>query len=219
MTRVGRPLGSAFAGRAGIELILLGCPMMCLMPTESLRSRITTLHVHAGVSIHAPARGATRALPDLSAAFERSFNPRARAGRDYCRHESAPARQHVSIHAPAWGATSAALAAYMPSSVVSIHAPARGATRADRIRIRRCDRCFNPRARAGRDAHRCTAAARRLAFQSTRPRGARPVDGRATSRVTYVSIHAPARGATRRDRGRSPASRVSIHAPARGATV
>jgi len=53
---------------------------------------------------------------------------------------------------------------------------------------------FNPRARAGRDWHKKT---KRILFwfQSTRPRGARPVlDDELMSRL--VSIHAPARGAT-----------------------
>ena len=80
------------------------------------------------------------------------------------------------------------------------------------------DACFNPRARAGRDARLLTACAGRSVsihapargatyariqitahawFQSTRPRGARP-SGRGTVRgVPSVSIHAPARGATR----------------------
>ena len=99
------------------------------------------------------------------------FNPRARVGRDAlaifaetspgvfqstrprgarpnCRRIFARYRD-VSIHAPAWGATSS-VAARRPSS-----------------------RCFNPRARVGRD--RCAACYRpaRILFQSTRPRGAR----------------------------------------------
>ena len=56
-----------------------------------------------GVSIHAPARGATVLQP------------------------LAPVRPHVSIHAPARGAT-VKLALFEGDSYVSIHAPARGAT-------------------------------------------------------------------------------------------
>ena len=97
------------------------------------------------VSIHAPARGATAGVAATTST--RSFNPRARAGRDT--GSFAPIRRYaVSIHAPARGATFAALDK-MPANAVSIHAPARGATRTSRRDLS----CFR--------------------FQSTRPRGAR----------------------------------------------
>ena len=97
--------------------------------------------------------------------------------------------------------------------------------------------CFNPRARAGRDVqynlHEVLTP-----FQSTRPRGAR-LTGEHVDVCEYVSIHAPARGATvgsvpttplasfnpRARAGRDDEvlkkyfqTTVSIHAPARGAT-
>ncbi len=55
--------------------------------------------------------------------------------------------------------------------------------------------CFNSRAREGRDA---TGAPPKIEkkFQFTRPRGARLVAAQNLSRKCYVSIHAPARGAT-----------------------
>ena len=78
-------------------------------------------------------------------------------------------------------------------------------------------------------------------FQSTRPRGARHAPGYDQRKSRYVSIHAPARGATGRrypailggscfnpraregrDKGKTRTLRprfVSIHAPARGATM
>ncbi len=57
-----------------------------------------------------------------------------------------------------------------------------------------------------------------MAFQSTPPRGGRPVIAD-TSRLSFlVSIHAPARGATRRCISTEARHGVSIHAPARGAT-
>jgi len=77
---------------------------------------------------------------------------------------------------------------------VSIHAPARGATY--QLKHLYEENRFNPRARAGRDLLLVLPIFPRL-FQSTRPRGARhiiePLDP-----DTYVSIHAPARGATNR---------------------
>jgi len=79
---------------------------------------------------------------------------------------------------------------------VSIHAPVRGATSSSQGKNRE-KKCFNPRARAGRDAIHAYSA----------------------KRMFRVSIHAPVRGATwicsQRPAGRA---RVSIHAPVRGAT-
>ena len=98
------------------------------------------------------------------------FNPRAHAGRDFCRHFRR-AVLDVSIHAPTQGATSVFRPAlctcdvsiHAPTQgatfiffvifkliVVSIHAPTQGATSGHAITVRR-DRCFNPRAHAGRD--------------------------------------------------------------------
>ena len=55
-------------------------------------------------------------------------------------------------------------------------------------------------------------------FQSTRPRGARRRCIGGLPVPCAVSIHAPARGATRRRVESDTGRRVSIHAPARGAT-
>ena len=97
------------------------------------------------------------------------FNPRARRGRD---HQIPPllAKHRVSIHAPAGGAT-VTCHPLPPVYPVSIHAPAGGATtvnwttssitafqstrpqgaRPCQTGKRRENRCFNPRARRGRD--------------------------------------------------------------------
>jgi len=99
------------------------------------------------VSIHAPTRGATRAAP------------------------CSVLTGVVSIHAPTRGATALAGAARALTHV-SIHAPTRGATpeSADRVPAWKC---FNPRAHAGRDWSYPAPRPSVLAFQSTRPRGAR----------------------------------------------
>ena len=55
-------------------------------------------------------------------------------------------------------------------------------------------------------------------FQSTRPRGARHASAVNMLSRNHVSIHAPARGATRASAEATSAACVSIHAPARGAT-
>ncbi len=58
----------------------------------------------AGVSIHAPAGGAT-CIRSTYLLWEKGFNPRARGGRDPLSSALAILSQDVSIHAPAGGAT------------------------------------------------------------------------------------------------------------------
>ena len=55
-------------------------------------------------------------------------------------------------------------------------------------------------------------------FQSTRPHGARHADSYNLRKQLFVSIHAPAWGATPNDVNGMGAEQVSIHAPAWGAT-
>jgi len=100
----------------------------------------------------------------------------------------------VSIHAPAWGATAAATLANQPRQG------------------------FNPRARVGRDVVADRAIREYCRFQSTRPRGARLVVGRTKDSIVFVSIHAPAWGATACIIVNMVYTIVSIHAPAWGAT-
>ena len=107
--------------------------------------------------------------------------------------------------------------AYDPmANDVSIHAPARGATQtADTSK--RAEKFQSTRPRGARHTARdCSDASTR--FQSTRPRGARPFFVYEGLGADKVSIHAPARGATREHRPRHRQAHVSIHAPARGAT-
>ena len=167
----------------------------------------------AAVSIHAPAREATRCSAVPAEPCTSGFNPRPRAGSDSAKMTTC-ATYAVSIHAPAREATQF-VDPRERHLVVSIHAPAREATWMPPVR--RWRSCFNPRPRAGSD-----------------------IVGRGPSRIEQVSIHAPAREATSSStRARSPmrfnprsragsdvprprllASRslVSIHAPAREAT-
>src|SRR6185437_13042095 len=81
--------------------------------------------LYPGVSIHAPARGATLRGCGRARVHQR-FNPRTRAGCDLPEER---------------GERCAA---------VSIHAPARGAT--SQARTPRVRKCFNPRTRAGCDS-------------------------------------------------------------------
>ena len=124
----------------------------------------------------------------------RCFNPRARKGRDtsLSKYTASPTCFNPRARK---GRDPQEDDARAPHLGVSIHAPARGATGARRGCEEGAPR-FNPRARKGRDSWRGDVTA-----------------------IRVVSIHAPARGAThgmRRGRG---GARVSIHAPARGATA
>ena len=79
--------------------------------------------------------------------------------------------------------------------MVSIHAPAWGATFC-RMRCAGRPLSFNPRARVGRDYAEKDERNWSYMFQSTRPRGARPGIKYNGVEIFYVSIHAPAWGAT-----------------------
>jgi len=67
---------------------------------------------------------------------------------------------------------------------VSIHAPAWGATRYPEVDFREV-KCFNPRARVGRDLATGMMLPMRGMFQSTRPRGARPEALKAEEAALY----------------------------------
>ena len=122
------------------------------------------------ISIHAPARGATRDqsvhFPDLK----------------------------ISIHAPARGATAACIIA-ATSKDISIHAPARGATPQTQ-ELHRSHPNFNPRSREGSDSLSCRLGSSTTIFQSTLPRGERRKEIPGAYNTFCISIRAPARGAT-----------------------
>ena len=123
-----------------------------------------------GVSIHAPARGATELPKPIDNAHVVSIHAPAR-GATAIEADMREARE-VSIHAPARGATPRAIRSSTPPPV-SIHAPARGATSPRSIPCETRS-CFNSRAREGRDFWTWLMFIERLLFQFTRPRGARP---------------------------------------------
>ena len=146
------------------------------------------------VSIHAPAWGATcraagggnrvsgfqstlprgeRRLRVQRVIVSRCFNPRSRVGSDELRiKEGKP--YLVSIHAPAWGATWPCRRAFSARSLVSIHAPAWGATAHPGPDVAHGGR-FNPRSRVGSDGSDGFKSRYRHRFQSTLPRGERPL--------------------------------------------
>ena len=170
--------------------------------------------VHLGVSIRAPAKGATR-------------------GFAAARHPA-----HVSIRAPAKGATrrvqrlECARQGFDPRSREGSDADAR-ARRFFMI-------CFDPRSREGSDPRRLSLTGVSGWFRSALPRRERPYTVKKPRRTRPfrsalprrerrasalwhvspdpVSIRAPAKGATVGDLGQQLVLAVSIRAPAKGAT-
>ena len=165
------------------------------------------------------------------------FNPRSREGSDPFRN--APAAHHpvISIHAPAKGATEMHLRAGGRVSI-SIHAPAKGATRrvSCSTRYRRFQSTLPRRERLVFLRHIQDTCS----FQSTLPRRERQLPPTRATAGSRISIHAPAKGATRcgcsdklfkchfnprsregsdeMDHHDCPMIDISIHAPAKGAT-
>ena len=160
-------------------------------------------------------RGARPAQDQANRAVSKSFNPRAHAGRDATSNTAATITAAFQSTRPR-GARRRAARCRVYRGSVSIHAPTRGAT-ARLAAKTTCCASFNPRAHAGRDTSIQTRV-RRGTFQSTRPRGARPVTPQCNVSSASVSIHAPTRGATRHLPEIRAPGRVSIHAPTRGAT-
>ena len=118
----------------------------------------------AGISIHAPAKGAT---PDqvFTAAYEGHFNPRSREGSD-SRRQPTDGIDNISIHAPAKGATRSRLS-YTANSLFQSTLPRRERRPADRSCSSRL-RYFNPRSREGSDPRKYMHMILR-GFQSTLP--------------------------------------------------
>ena len=145
------------------------------------------------------------------------FNPRAREGRDILTLHKMADLKDVSIHAPARGATRELCGLGVFAREFQSTRP-RGARPVSSSSSSICSSFQSTRPRGAR--HACGIIAPHHAkFQSTRPRWARHHRLLFGGRDIAVSIHAPARGATiDRHVAEAARERVSIHAPARGAT-
>ena len=144
------------------------------------------------ISIHAPTRGATKAMIILlsPATIFQSTLPREERRYNYNILNNIC---DISIHAPTRGAT------FIPAiditvSIISIHAPTRGAT-TNPSSSAFMDRYFNPRSHERSDCSNESFLKRYC-----------------------ISIHAPTRGATSRRVADIKEKIISIHAPTRGAT-
>ncbi len=147
--------------------------------------------VGSTISIHAPAKGATK----LATAMRQLMA--------------------ISIHAPAKGATVHSFQV-LPGLTISIHAPAKGATYMF-VHAPCRNEYFNPRSREGSD--NCVPRYS-LYPENFNPRSREGSDKCAISAVLYslISIHAPAKGATSNSEMQQLSFYISIHAPAKGAT-
>jgi len=146
----------------------------------------------AFVSIHAPARGATRRSGGMSSSLS-CFNPRPCARGDLREKPPQAGSQSFNPRPCARGDDLPQLTTAVPS-------------------------CFNPRPCARGDGQQRRG---RTADERFNPRPCARGDEIDRHRDIHqiVSIHAPARGATRLEGTGQGQGRVSIHAPARGATT
>ena len=199
---------------------------------------IQSQHEISEISIHAPARGATR-IGVCTRAVPSDFNPRSRKGSDHYIPDNFILRKNFNPRSRKGSDASNSCNKHVVL-LISIHAPARGATRTASF-LKFTLLHFNPRSRKGSDTHRKMMMVTLMIFQSTLPQGERLNDKTTLDGIADISIHAPARGATsaRRKPARNtddfnPRSRkgsdklaayedlgytpISIHAPARGAT-
>ena len=111
----------------------------------------SSLHIHAGISIHAPRVGSD-CCPIFKTPQARNFNPRSPCGE---RQDSAVVLFCSAIFQspnPGWGATAAACLVYVLCFLISIHAPRVGSDRRDTDLLRNL-RDFNPRSPCG-ERHR-----------------------------------------------------------------
>ena len=146
------------------------------------------------ISIHAPAKGATNPSPSCVASTN-NFNPRSREGSDH-RLANFGKSSHISIHAPAKGATPHGLAVCNLLAIFQSTLPRR-----ERLFNSVCIIQLNifqstlPRRErpVGQYFQHCTQK-----FQSTLPRRERPIPHGFYLLSLYISIHAPAKGATHR---------------------
>ncbi len=102
------------------------------------------------ISIHAPTRGATRLQKSKDRRLS-NFNPRTHEGCDMVDRQIRALFEYISIHAPTRGATNPVSKSFA-NRLISIHAPTRGATTFTHLNYITVYK-----------------------FQSTHPRGVRPV--------------------------------------------
>ena len=120
------------------------------------------------------------------------FNPRSREGSDLLTADRQAQPLQISIHAPAKGATTLPLPPIYGN--------------------------FNPRSREGSDQLSPTYNTDHIDFNPRSREGSDAMTQNLLLRRLWISIHAPAKGATYRSAAKDFGFVISIHAPAKGAT-
>ena len=170
----------------------------------------------SGISIHAPAKGATGEIPTV---FHRknNFNPRSREGSDPNGYTLVHINTYFNPRSRE-GSDEPTFSKISPICRISIHAPAKGATRElEEYLPTICN--FNPRSREGSDISSSYFLRYSRQFQSTLPRRERLRSVLELFLSHMISIHAPAKGATSSLPQKTRGNKISIHAPAKGATA
>ena len=161
-------------------------------PVRGATDEFATSRMVLTISIHAPVRGATTANCTCVSPNLWHFNPRSREGSDPEYPRRIGGCLPISIHAPVRGATTA-------PDAVNVHPEFQSTLpwgeRPWSRRSRLINFYFNPRSREGSDFFEFSS----ILF-------------------TFISIHAPVRGATFVAVQDSTLAQISIHAPVRGAT-
>ena len=167
----------------------------------------------------------------------RGFNPRSHEGSDNKRTTETMDNKPFQSTLPRRERL-AEVSARCGNRYVSIHAPTKGATVSERD-ILRSVHCFNPRSHEGSDGGRSDDVLHGTGFNPRSHEGSdRCCPGRKPGHVSFnprshegsdvsscgfslnpvVSIHAPTKGATKKQINALKAGVVSIHAPTKGAT-
>ena len=148
-------------------------------------------HFATTISIHAPAKGATKKAMEIKSykKFQSTLPRRERR----CIRDICPIDLRISIHAPAKGATKD-FKAGMYFSFISIHAPAKGATAC--WYLGNVCQNISIHAPAKGATLKKSVLIMLLEFQSTLPRRERLVCLKLFDSFQAISIHAPAKGAT-----------------------
>ena len=169
------------------------------------------------ISIHTPAKGATRARRSNIWACN-NFNPHTREGCD-CNAWCELCQIHrISIHTPAKGATCRFTFRYFSRLYFNPHTREGCDVRYLSITSSLCN--FNPHTREGCDCRGFQNAADNQAYFNPHTReGCDDIETRGYSMLSDISIHTPAKGATIDNASFSKYENISIHTPAKGATV
>ncbi len=178
----------------GTGSVSIGVQFQFTPPHEGRRAQLRRREERGGVSIHAPARGATPADRG-TARLSGSFNSRPRTRGDQALRNGLPAQTVFQFTPPHEGRPNVAQAS-RDSRSVSIHAPARGAT-APFASSATSRGGFNSRPRTRGDRSWRVSRRARSCFNSRPRTRGDPMGALPPSRAIGVSIHAPARGATR----------------------